>query len=359
MKFVHLADLHFSNDLPYNRINPKTGLGVRFEDQLEIFNSIRIYMVKKKISLLVIVGDIYDDYNPSNVVRAEVCKLFKRFIDDGIGIIIVIGNHDTDGAYHALQDIKNLKVDNITIVDKPRFLYWNGGLVKRESAYESMYCIPWMPIKEQFQYLNNNKKKVDVLVMHCDVIGGVRNYTGNKSKVGLDVGFLSKQARYVALGHYHIGQKWGNVVYSGVMMKTTFSELGYLPGFNVIDIDKGNVSLKKVFLRDRCFIRVRSNKIKEVIKLDGLKGAIVEIMMKSKSKVGSVLKEKLLRKGAYYVKERYIDKDIGNIESFKMGSKDVVSLKTQLKDYVKGKGYSEQIYKLALKELKEEGGIKA
>ena len=101
---LHISDLHIGRDLNgFNLIN----------DQRFALNQLIKLIIERKIKYLVLAGDIFDKYNPSN----EAQELFDEFITNisklNIRTIIIAGNHDSKVKLSYLSTF--LTKDNIYI----------------------------------------------------------------------------------------------------------------------------------------------------------------------------------------------------------------------------------------------------
>lgn len=99
---AHIADVHYSHDVPVNRIESTRG---QWYDYMEMHTQ-RLYSFLKahKITVLTISGDIFHKWNSPPELINFVMKMFKNFKAEGISILAVPGQHDLP--MHNYEDIK-------------------------------------------------------------------------------------------------------------------------------------------------------------------------------------------------------------------------------------------------------------
>jgi len=259
-----------------------------------------------KPELLVIPGDTYDNFEPSNEVRGFFSNQLSRLTNAKIPVIILIGNHDVCKKHHGLKDIQELKLKNVVVVEKPTVTEYRGV---------QLFLFPYSleveqkkkTIKEEFtdfvQEIKSKKKDMpSIFFGHFPVRGGLVNqYTEEDTltdttttlaiPVSIQKEFKNRNlhdisiedldrigADYVLLGDYHKHQvldtKKCIAMYPGSLEKTNFSEVDTIKGFVVFDSDadpKGKIMGKCRFVEYpncRPMIEFRGNlsKIREEFK---------------------------------------------------------------------------------------------
>ena len=124
MKIAAIADLHL-NRVVYKGIYDKEFEGIPFRSG-DFMRSFR-WMVDECINnvkpdLIVLCGDIYDYYEPTNEVRGFFSSQCQKIAKAKIPLIILIGNHDVCSKHHALKDIGELGLKNIVVVEESQIL---------------------------------------------------------------------------------------------------------------------------------------------------------------------------------------------------------------------------------------------
>ena len=230
MKIYHISDLHLGRELNgYSLI----------EDQKWVLMDIIKKIYDNNIKYLLISGDVFDKYNPSN----EAMDLFENFIsnlsDNNVNILIISGNHDSKAKLNYLSRfLKKYKINIYTDIntltfdeDRLSFLMipylhehelktlYKDNELKELELYQKI-------IKEHFNITPSNY--THICLCHNFIVGG----TSSNSERTLSVGGLEqlpanlfKDFDYTALGHLHIKQKMGEkIYYSGSIMKYSTSE---------------------------------------------------------------------------------------------------------------------------------------
>ena len=120
IKFIHCSDFHFGI-YKYGRLNPKTGLNTRFEEDVKQLDKIIKYAIKNHYKYFFITGDVFDKRNPQSIVRREFAKRLRRLMKAKIHTVVLMGNHDNVKAFdkeHCLAGEKILANRYLHIVNR-------------------------------------------------------------------------------------------------------------------------------------------------------------------------------------------------------------------------------------------------
>lgn len=90
VRILHTAD---------NHLDPKlTMLGAKSMDRrrdfMESFLRTIGFALESKPHFLLVSGDLFDSVNPRNPARTQVIRAFRRLHSEGIGVVLIGGNHD-------------------------------------------------------------------------------------------------------------------------------------------------------------------------------------------------------------------------------------------------------------------------
>lgn len=276
MKIAVTADLHL-NKTVYKSIMDRTLINLPFRN-VDFMNSFRYIVdecVKIGPDMLVIGGDIYDHYEPSNEIRGFFSNELSKLINAKIPVIILTGNHDICKKHHALKDIQELKLKNIMVVDTPMILNLKG-MQFLLFPYSLDIEQQKKTIKEEFNDFIERVQKERKPELPSMFFGhfGVKNATINQYNEDTDedeitntttttIEVLSKKITkdfknrndndidpadldrlnvdYVVLGDFHKHQildtKKCIAMYTGSIEKTSFSEVQQQKGFVLYDSD--------------------------------------------------------------------------------------------------------------------------
>ncbi len=275
MKILHTSDLHIGHNV--NGID-------RTDEFRRLFEWFYKTIERKKVDVLIISGDVFDVYYPSN----EAIKLYYDFLvslQNRLQKVIVIGgNHDSPKHLRAPKDV--LKYLDIVVVSGSEDDYLE---VVEFDDFE-IVCVPYLregilkkydsDLKEAFKKIykrKSNKKLITTghfTVYGSDLGGSERDiYIGKIEAVPSSVfdGY-----DYVALGHIHKPQEIRKgVVYSGSPLQLGFNE-NYQKKVVLLDSE----SMEYEFLNVPKFREFYSLKgsFEEVLKeIKDLKDAFVEI----------------------------------------------------------------------------------
>lgn len=228
MKVVLIADTHFTNKVGYGGINPKTGLCVRFEKQLESFQKVVDYCINNNVEQLIHLGDMFDSSNPSVVELYEVLICFHTLSLSVDKITILAGNHDISNMY---------SLEWLNIFNHPKYKVYSDF----EQDDNFIYA-PWIKgsIHEKLQqYISCNNVNNKILLGHFSVSGvklGVDDtiILDHEDMIPAD---LLSVFNHSYLGHIHKRQILANnVEYIGSLLPHNFGEREEQKGFVVLDI---------------------------------------------------------------------------------------------------------------------------
>ena len=262
MKFIHLADTHFSNSLQYNRTDHVTGISLRFKEQLSLFKDIIDFATENDIEYILHGGDFYDRPNPTDLERTEVERVLEYIKEKERRLIVVAGNHDIVDQYSSISDKFN---HYSTFLTSPTIL--DIGL--------KIVCVPWCPNQERYM------KDGDILLIHASFAGS----RGSNNYVFRDGTSIPDKYEYIAAGHHHAFQQIGKGFYPGSLLRMNFGEKDNKNYFIIWDDGK----LKKAEITSRKIFDWNENGID----LDAVENNIIRVSVDDPQKVLGV-KKKLL-----------------------------------------------------------------
>ena len=191
------------------------------------------YLKDNNIQKVIHLGDFFDrrkfiNFNTLNKVRSTI---IKGFVDQGIDLHIIVGNHDTyyknTNKINGLSELVSDRYPNISVYEKPEILELDGLCVG---------LIPWINAEneeETSQFLKSCK--CPIVMGHFELNGyevmkGVK-FDGGRSDKDL------KRFEMVLSGHFHSKSSKNNVVYLGTQYQITFGDLNDQKGFHVFDTE--------------------------------------------------------------------------------------------------------------------------
>lgn len=253
MKFVHIADLHLGKVLHQYSL---------LHIQRELLFELLEFMDQEDIRLLVVAGDVYDRFIPSQ----EAVNLLDDFLsaallDYHIEILIISGNHDSSDRMHFASSILSKRGLHIETYLKEKMEYVEKDQVR-------FYLLPFIKpsqVKNLYQIddIHNYQEALELYLSHQDINKKYKNilithqFVGHSSvtsdsEVPLSVGgseiidaSLFANFDYVALGHLHAPQQVSRetIRYSGSLMRYSFDEVKQDKSFVVVDTADMSIQL--------------------------------------------------------------------------------------------------------------------
>src|SRR5262249_1516104 len=122
INIVHVSDIHFGSGEGHGRLNPSTGLNVRFEDFVVALSRVVDYCIEHAVEIFLFSGDAYRNASPEPIYQMMFARELKRLSDAGIQCVLLVGNHDQilkSTASHAMSVFQSLEVPRVKIFDRP------------------------------------------------------------------------------------------------------------------------------------------------------------------------------------------------------------------------------------------------
>lgn len=278
MKLLHTSDWHLGRTL-YGK--------QRYAEFSNFLDWLLETIIKEKIDLLLVAGDIFDTTTPGTKAQELYYKFLCSVASTNCeNIIITSGNHDSPTFLSAPKDI--LKYLNITVVasvdnkDDEVIEIFN----KQNELLAVVCAVPYLrdrdirtvtpgegiddkslnmvtSITEHYKYICDLAKEkagnsVPIIAMgHLFVTGGktladdgVRElYVGNLAHIGIEI--FPLYLDYVALGHLHVPQKVGNseyVRYCGSPIPMGFGEANQKKRVIVVDFSSAEKKFEEIIV---------------------------------------------------------------------------------------------------------------
>lgn len=272
MKVLHTADWHLGQKFFHRN---------REKEHQAALNWLVQYIIKEKIELLIVAGDIFDTDSPPNYARKLYFNFLKQLVNTCCeDIVIVAGNHDSANMLDASKEL--FKLLNVHVVGhiledrRAQIIEIRGkdqGPIKavvgavpylrdkdiRKSisgeSYEERVENLRLGIHQHYNEIEKvlkpyQDKNIPIIVTgHLYAAGGERDDRPNSIHIGsLDIikaESFSKDFDYVALGHLHRYQqidKSRQIWYSGALIPLDFSELNYAQVVRVIEFNSKTIT---------------------------------------------------------------------------------------------------------------------
>ncbi|MGV0941328.1 metallophosphoesterase family protein [Empedobacter sp. ULE_I140] len=327
MKILHTADWH---------LGKKLDSFSRLEEQILVMNEIIEIADQQQVDLVLIAGDLFDNFNPSVEAVELFYKTLKRLSNNGKRPVVAIsGNHDSPSLIDApdplarecgiiLIGYPNAKIQEFELNDFKISKSVEGMIELKLNSFDYPIRIIHTPYANEIrlkQYFGENKEDAlnEVLATnwkniadeYCDENGVnllmAHLYMNQKGaeileepegekpiKIGnADMIFseaIPPQIQYTALGHLHgfknIGTEEKPVVYSSSPLCYSFSEAGQTKYVSVIEVEPNKtISYHKIELKHgKPLIRKTFDDINLAVEwLNENQNALVELILESDS----------------------------------------------------------------------------
>ena len=253
MKFVHIADLHLGKVIHQYSL---------LDIQRELLFELLEYMNQEDIRILLIAGDIYDRFIPSQeAVNLLDEFLSKALLDYHIEVLMIRGNHDSSDRIHFASSIlskRGLHIEtylsqHLNYVEKEDVRFYLLPFVK-PSQVKALYHDEQIHDYQSALKVYMSHQKLDshyknILITH-QFVG--HNSLTSESEMPISVGgseivdaSLFQDFDYVALGHLHAPQAVTRETmrYSGSLMRYSFDEVKQNKSIVIVDTDDMSITL--------------------------------------------------------------------------------------------------------------------
>ena len=386
MKILHTADWHLGKRL--DRFS-------RLEEQILVMDEIVMIADEQNVDLVLIAGDLFDNFNPSVEAIELFYKTLKRLSRNGKRPVIAIsGNHDSPSLIDApdplarecgiilighpkakvtpfeLADFKisnsvegmiELKLNNhdfpirilhTAFANEIRLKEYFGE--NKEDALNQVLADNWKNITDEFcdengvnilmTHLYMNKKGA-ALLQEPDGEKPIK--IGNADLIYSDT--IPSQIQYTALGHLHacqnIGTKEKPVVYASSPLCYSFSEAGQTKYISIIEAQPHQqISYEKIALKSgKSLIRKTFDDVDNAIDwLSENQNTLVELTLESETYLKAEERKRLYNahQGIVYLipkvkNQNFTEKQLHEINL----NQDIQSL---FKDYFKSKNNAQE-----------------
>lgn len=213
MKIALLGDTHF---------DVKNGDEKVLEMQLKfILGQFIPYCVENEIKTVIQLGDMTNNrtYLSLNIIHGMV-QMFDAFLEAGIKIIYLDGNHD-------LYYKDSHEINSMEIFEKA---YCNINRVVEPTIVEGIQIVPWLCKGEHLEILPGAKAIAGHFEMKDFYV--TKSF---KSEHGIDRSVFKNLP--VFSGHYHIKQDVGNIHYIGTPYQLDWNDFNTIKGFGVVETE--------------------------------------------------------------------------------------------------------------------------
>lgn len=248
VKCIHTGDLHLGTEFKSIRFTNEYANKRRIE-LWETFDRIIDRAINIETDFLLISGDLFEEKYFSIGDIKRVRDKFSKLRN--INVLISTGNHDpfNDGSLYKVVDWS----DNV-------YIFPTTKITKKEFKEKNtvIWGYSWNKKEEKVDLFSEmedlDMEKINILLIHGDVLNKESKYLPLNKKVLLSMGF-----DYIALGHIHKPQFIENrICYCGSPEPLNFGETG-VHGIIEGTIEKNNVSMSMFPFSKRSFMHKEIN----------------------------------------------------------------------------------------------------
>ena len=340
INLIHVSDIHFGSGESHGRVNPSTGLNVRFEDFARALRQAVDYTIDKGADVFLFSGDAYKNASPEPVYQKTFASQLKRLSDAKIPVILLPGNHDQilkSSGSHAMSVFESLAVPGLVVIDQPRLL-----VLETAAGPLQVIAIPHVTrhlLMTHDKYAAMNSTDIDRVLVRLvgDMLADFYNDLDptiptvvtahmmlDRARAGAEEElmagytmtfplelFINDRVDYVALGHVHkfqiLREHKPSIAYVGSIERVDFSEENEDKGFIHAEIERGKVALTFHSISPRRFLTLEADlclaadptaSLLEVLAKSSLSGAVVRLKYKLQQERLHEVDEEALRHAA-------------------------------------------------------------
>lgn len=366
INLLHLADIHIGME-NYGRLDSKSGLNSRVVDFLRRLSQAIDMALEREVDVCIFAGDAYKNQRPNPTFQREFARRIKRLADEGVPVVMLVGNHDmasADRAASSLDIFGVLDVPGVIVADREEVY----RITCRRGQPLQVAAVPYpqrsrLLAHKQFKNMTLDdldlelgriisenimalaetvKEQPDVpavLTAHLSV-SEARQGSEQSVMIGRDVVVLKSLLAnpvwdYVALGHIHKHQELNRgqhppIVYPGSLERIDFGEEGERKGFVMVQLERGRADWEFVPVNARPFVTIRldvtgSNDpmtdILDELAQHRLEEAVVRVIIKATEAQEILLDDRAIRQAlqeASYVAS--IVRDIDRVQRLRLGA---------------------------------------
>ncbi|MEW5958492.1 MAG: exonuclease SbcCD subunit D [Chloroflexota bacterium] len=366
INLLHLADIHIGME-NYGRLDSKSGLNSRVVDFLRRLSQAIDLALEREVDVCIFAGDAYKNQRPNPTFQREFARRIKRLANEGVPVVLLVGNHDMASADRAASSL-----DIFGVLDVP------GVIVADREAVHQVTCRRGQPLQvaavpypqrsrllayQQFQNMTLDdldlelgrligenisalaaevQEKPDlpaVLTAHLSV-SEAKQGSEQSVMIGRDVVVLKSLLTdptwdYVALGHIHKHQELNGgqhppIVYPGSLERLDFGEEGERKGFVMVKLEKGRADWEFIPVDARRFVTIRLDvtqsddpmtDILDELEQHRVDEAVVRVIIRASESQETLLDDKPIRqalRNASYIAS--IVRDIDRLQQRRLGN---------------------------------------
>lgn len=366
INLLHLADIHIGME-NYGRLDSKSGLNSRVVDFLRRLSQTIDLALEREVDVCIFAGDAYKNQRPNPTFQREFARRLKRLANEGVPVVLLVGNHDmasADRAASSLEIFGVLDVPGVIVADREAV----HQVTCRRDQLLQVATVPYpqrsrLLAHKQFQNMTLDDLDMEIGRMIGDNITALAAEVGEKPDIpavltahlsvseakqgseqsvmiGRDVVVLKSLLAdpvwdYVALGHIHKHQELNRgqhppIVYPGSLERIDFGEEAESKGFVMVQLERGQARWEFIPVNARRFVTIRLDvtqvedpmtSILDELEQHRVDEAIVRVIIKATEPQEILLDDKPIRqvlRSASYIAS--IVRDIDRVQHRRLGN---------------------------------------
>lgn len=205
-------------------------------------------VLEREVDLVIHSGDVFDSVRPATHVIIGFLKQTFRITRLGIPYLVAAGNHETP---RLRTTSAALEYANLVNARSAHGFELDYELVEIDDIGVGVTLAPHGAIAGVGAVTPERGADINVLVTH-GMVPGLEAKSHEMGEANLHSGMLEGAFDYIALGHYHeFHEHKKNAFYAGATERFGFGEVGSEPGFAIVEIGDGGISVEHVPIETR------------------------------------------------------------------------------------------------------------
>lgn len=208
-------------------------------------------ILERDVDLVIHSGDVFDSVRPATHVIIGFLKQTFRITREGIPYLVAAGNHETPRLRTTTAALEYANLVNARSAHgfEPDF-----EMVEVDGVGVGVTLVPHGALDGAGAVTPERGADVNVMVTH-GMVPGLEAKSHEMGEANLHSGMLEGAFDYIALGHYHgFHEHKRNAFYAGATERFGFGEVDSRPGFAIVEIGDGKLSVEHVEIEARPMI---------------------------------------------------------------------------------------------------------
>jgi DNA repair exonuclease SbcCD nuclease subunit len=218
-------------------------------------------ILERDVDLVIHSGDVFDSVRPATHVIIGFLKQTFRITREGIPYLVAAGNHETPRLRTTTAALEYANLVNAYSAHGFELDYWSGEI---NGLKIGITLVPHGALNGAGAVTPEGTADINVMVTH-GMVPGLEAKSHEMGEANLHSGMLEGAFDYIALGHYHdFHEHRQNAYYAGATERFGFGEVESDPGFAIVEIGDGKVSVEHVPVEVRPMIDLKKIKAQDM-----------------------------------------------------------------------------------------------